>query len=173
MTAYCIPAGTNTELVGLYVVDKTGMVLQPGMFQAFAIFNSSNEFIGGVVITNFREYDCEISCAAETSMAWSDDVMRAVFTYIYNQLGCVRVTAITKKGNRKARAFLEALGFVLEGNLRKAYDGRSDALIYGLLASECRYLVGPEDGVGVPEGGTEEADEGEKPDSEGVPQAVH
>jgi RimJ/RimL family protein N-acetyltransferase len=171
MTAYCIPAGDNTELVGLYVGDKTGMQFQSGMFTAFAILNGLDEFIGGVVISNYRDHDCEISCAAETSMAWQQGVMRAVFRYIFWQLGCVRVTASTKKGNRKARGFLEGLGFVLEGNLRRAYDGKHDALIYGLLASECRYLDGPEEGVGVSEGGTEEADdEGENPDSEALVQ---
>ena len=173
MSAYCVPAGENTQLVGQYVTDKTGMVLQPGMFQAFAVFNALDEFIGGVVITNFREYDCEISCASETSMAWADGVMRAVFAYIFVQLKCVRCTSITKKGNRKARNFLEALGFVLEGNLRRAYDGQQDALIYGLLASECRYLDGPEEGVGVSEGATEGADEGNDPDSEAVVHTSH
>lgn len=173
MTAYCLPAGRNTELVGMYVADKTGMKLDPGMFQAFAVFNKLDEFIGGVVITNFREYDCEISCASETSMAWSEGVMRAVFQYMFVQLGCVRCTSITKKGNRKARNFLEALGFVLEGNLRRAYDGKQDALIYGLLASECRYLDGPEEPGLASEGGTEGADEGENPDHEVLVHTAH
>jgi len=173
MTAYCLPAGDNTDLVGRYVTEKTGMALQPGLFQAFAVFNSSHEFIGGVVITNFREYDCEISCAAETSLAWSEDVMRAVFRYTFWQLGCVRCTSITKKGNKRARGFLEALGFVLEGNLRKAYDGKHDALIYGLLASECRYLDDPEEPGLASEGGTGEAFEGDDPDTEGLMPTAH
>lgn len=173
MTAYCIAAGENTELVGRYISEKTGMHLDPGMFQAFAIFNASNEFIGGVVVTNFRQYDCELACAAETSLAWSDRVLRAVFRYAFFQLGVVRCTSITKKGNRRARSFLEALGFQLEGNLRRAYDGKHDALIYGLLASECRYLDGPEEPGLASEGGTEEADEGENPDPEAAMPLVH
>lgn len=147
------PAGALTEMVGAYLTEKTGAKFAPGMFQALMIVNDKQDFVGGVVVSNFRSRNCEISCAAETSAAWRPTVMRAVFTYIFNQLDCVRCTAITTKRNKRARDFLERLGFVLEGNLRLGYDGKTDALIYGLLASECRYIAderGIEDGEGQP-----------------------
>lgn len=136
-----IPAGNLTEMVGQYLTEKTGATFAPGMFQALAIVNDQRDFVGGVVVSNFRNRSCEISCAADTSAAWRPSVMRAVFTYIFVQLDCVRCTAITMKRNKRARDFLEGLGFVLEGNLRLGYDGKNDALVYGLLASECRYLA--------------------------------
>jgi len=136
-----VPAGINTSLVGRYVAEKCGCIFQEGMFQAMAILNDKKEFVGGVVISEYRDHDCQISCATETSAAWRDSVMRGVFDYIFNQLGCVRCTSITKKGNKKARTFLEGLGFVLEGNMRLGFDGIKDALLYGLLKSECRYIL--------------------------------
>lgn len=135
-----VPAGKNTGLVGAYVAERTGCEFQDGMFQALAILDNENQFVGGVVVTDFRGHDCTVSLASENPMAWADSVKRGVFDYIFNQLGCVRVTGITKKGNRKARAFMESLGFQLEGNLRLGFDGIKDALVYGLLARECRYL---------------------------------
>lgn len=136
-----VPAGPNSVGVATYVSTKTDATFTPGMYQSFAILNDQNEFCGGVVVSNFREHDCELSCAAETSLAWKESILRAVFDYVFNQLGCVRCTAITKKGNKRARAFLEGMGFQLEGNVRLGYDGVKDALIYGLLASECKYLA--------------------------------
>lgn len=136
-----IPAEQNSARVAAYVSEKTGANFTPGMYQSFAILNDEREFCGGVVVSNFREHDCELSCAAETPVAWKDSILRAVFDYVFNQLGCVRCTAITKKGNKRARAFLEGMGFQLEGNVRLGYDGVKDALIYGLLASECKYLA--------------------------------
>lgn len=136
-----LPAGNLTDMVGAYLCEKTGMKLQPGMFAAMMIVNDQQDFVGGVVISNFRGSDCEISCAAETGAAWRPQVMRAVFSYVFEQLGCVRCTSITTKRNKRARTFLEGLGFRLEGNLRLGYDGEIDALIYGLLARECRYLA--------------------------------
>jgi hypothetical protein len=141
------PAGGLTEMVGQYVMEKIpGLVLTPGMFQAFMIVNDEMDFVAGVVFTNFRSTDgvptdIEISCATETAAAWRPDVCRAIFKYVFEQVGCVRCTSITVKGNRKARSFLEGLGFQLEGNVRLGYDGRRDALIYGLLRSECRFLA--------------------------------
>lgn len=138
-----IPGGKLTDEIGKYVALKVGMTrpLTPGMFTAFAIVDDSKNLVAGVVITEFRGTDCEIICAGESAMAWRPHVCKAVFSYIFNQLGCVRCTSITLKGNTRARRFLEGLGFCLEGNLRLGYDGKRDALIYGLLGSECRYLA--------------------------------
>lgn len=142
-----LPAGELTEMVGRYVTEKTGLVLVPGMYQAFMIVNDDQDFVAGVVVTNFRNTDCEISCASESPAAWRPSVCRAIFKYVFEQLGCVRCTSITTKGNRKARSFLQSLGFELEGNVRLGYDGRRDALIYGLLRSECRFLADDSEGI--------------------------
>lgn len=144
-----LPAGEFTGMVGEYIAEKTGMELTPGMYQAFMVVNENQDFVAGVVVTNFRKTDCEISCASESPAAWRPTVCRAIFKYVFEQLGCVRCTSITVKGNRKARGFLEGLGFQLEGNVRLGYDGRRDALIYGLLRSECRFLDEAIDGQEV------------------------
>ena len=136
-----LPAGALTEMVGEYLHEKTGMVLTPGMFSAMMVVNDEKDFVAGVVFTNFRNTDTEVSCAGETPAAWRPTVCRAIFKYVFEQLGCVRCTSITTKGNKRARSFLEGLGFQLEGNVRLGYDGVKDALIYGLLRSECRYLA--------------------------------
>lgn len=140
-----VPAGDKTGLVGRYLMEKVhGLKLVDGMYQAFAFLSDTNEFVGGCAITNFREgeygNDCEISVAAETSMAFRPHMMCAVFTYVFVQLKCTRLTCITTKRNKRGRAFIERSGFRLEGTLKRAYDGKRDALIFGLLRENCRYL---------------------------------
>lgn len=140
-----IPADDKTDMVGQYIMNKVpGLRLEPGKYVAFAFLADNGDFAGGACVTNFRkgEYgnDCEISCAAETAMAFRPHVCTAVFRYVFDQLRCTRLTAITTKKNRRTRAFLESLGFALEGCVRRAYDGKRDALIYGLLAEDCRYV---------------------------------
>jgi len=142
-----VPAQGNTELVGRYVAEKCGIVFTPGMFQALAILDDNGTFVAGVVVSEWRGHDCQISCATESSAAWRPSVMRGVFDYIFNQLGCVRCTSITKKSNKRCRDFLTGLGFQLEGRIRLGYDGVKDALVYGLLASECRYIQGDINGT--------------------------
>jgi RimJ/RimL family protein N-acetyltransferase len=142
-----VPAEELTGAVGQYLMEKIrGLKLVPGMFTAFAFLNDQNDFVGGCAISGWRQgqygNDCEISCAAETSMAFRPHVFKAVFGYVFVQLKCVRLTCVTTKRNKRARTFIERIGFELEGNVRLGYDGKRDALIYGLLAADCRYLAG-------------------------------
>lgn len=139
-----VPAGENLELIGKYVGEKCDATFAPGMFQGFAVLSDENEFIAAVVVSDFREHDCQLSCASESKFTWRPHILKVIFDYVFNQLGCVRCTAISKITNKKARAFLEHMGFQLEGKLRLGYDGVKDALIYGLLASECKYIDHPE-----------------------------
>lgn len=140
-----VPAADKTSMVGQYIMEKVpGLMLPEGKYAGFAFVNEDKDFIGGAVISNFRTgvygNDCEISCASESPMAFRPHVLRAVFTYVFVQLQCTRLTSITTKRNVRTRRFLDALGFRLEGCVKRAYDGKRDALIYGLLAEDCRYL---------------------------------
>jgi RimJ/RimL family protein N-acetyltransferase len=140
------PAGKYTEMVGEYMMEKIpGLKLAPGMYQAMMIVDDDHNFVGGVTFTNYRDTDgvptdIEISCAADHPAAFRPSVCRAVFKYVFETVGVVRCTSITTKANRKARDFLQSLGFELEGRLKQAYDGKRDALVYGLLRAQCRFL---------------------------------
>jgi RimJ/RimL family protein N-acetyltransferase len=66
--------------------------------------------------------------------------------YPFIQLGCNRITAITKAKNQPARAFLCRLGFHLEG-VHPGVFLDDDAISYGLLRSDAsRWLAEEEIG---------------------------
>ncbi len=143
-----IPAtGPQLNMICAYMAEKTGVVFEPNLCEGFAILSDVREFTAAVIVSNLRFHngkaiDVEISCATESSIAWRPEVCKAIFGYVFTQLGCVRCTSIVKRNNTKSRAFLEALKFKLEGTVRKGYDGQKDALIYGLLAEDCQFLGG-------------------------------
>lgn len=142
-----VPAGDKLPMLCQYMASKTGAKIDPANCQGFAVLSDEGKFVAAVIVSNLRyfngvPFDCEISCATESSIAWRPHVCKAVFEYIFGQLGCTRVTAITRKNNTRSREFLEALNFQLEGNVRKGYDGQKDALIYGLLAEDCQFFGG-------------------------------
>ncbi len=127
-----------------YMYEKIGVQFDPNEVQGFAVLSDSGDFVAAVLISNLRysdgkAIDCEMSCATESSVAWKPEVLKVVFGYVFGQLNCVRCTSIVRKNNTRSRAFLEALNFQLEGKLRRAYDGQKDALVYGLLAEECKF----------------------------------
>ncbi len=97
--------------------------------------------IGGVV---YHEYipqlkSLQVSFAFDTPRWATKEVLRAVCEYPFLQLGCVRVSALVAKKNKRSRQMVEHIGFKLEGVARKGF-GTDDACIYGLLRPECRFL---------------------------------
>jgi hypothetical protein len=141
-----LPAGDLTQMVGDWMAEKLGIPFQAGTYQALMVVDDNNTFVAGVIVNNYSGHDCFVSAAAETPFAWHPRVRRAVSHYIFKQLGCKRCTAVVRKNNKRVRRFLERLGCTLEGNLRRGYDGKHDALIYGLLVEECRFLAADSEG---------------------------
>lgn len=103
--------------------------------------HGSREIVGGVLYTNYRGCDIEMSCAAVDSRWLNRQHLDAIFGYPFRQLKCLRVTAITERRNKKARQFIERIGFRHEGSHPRAMNGRT-ALTYGLLREHCRWLIG-------------------------------
>jgi RimJ/RimL family protein N-acetyltransferase len=65
--------------------------------------------------------------------------LRRLWAYCFEELGCARVTARTSAKNDRCIKVLERVGFTLEGRLRKAFDGDTDLLIFGLTREDFRY----------------------------------
>lgn len=132
-------------LVLRYLTEEIGLDISHGTpYIGFAVYTEQNAFVAGVVVSNFRGTNCEVSMAAETANWARKGVMRTIFEYIFDTAGCVRCTCIVAStaSTKRTRRFLLGIGFVLEGNMRRAYDGQSDALIFGLLREHCRFLGG-------------------------------
>lgn len=68
------------------------------------------------------------------------EVWQAVSDYVFNMLGCERLSMILPKGAKKTRDAVERLGFVMEGVRRRAFHGGVNAIMYGMLREECRWL---------------------------------
>ena len=101
--------------------------------------------VSGVVYSWFRREpfgnDVRATIAAEHGSKWAREaVLREMFAYPFLQLECARITCLIKEGNTRSERLCRHLGFRKEGVLRRAWDGRSNALLYGLLKSECRYI---------------------------------
>lgn len=96
------------------------------------------ELIGGVLYSNYRDRDIEMSAAGEGN--WLNRAnLYAFFAYPFLQLGCARVTAIVPKRNKDVRKFIEKVGWVIEGRHRHAFPN-DDAISYGMLKNDCRWI---------------------------------
>lgn len=96
--------------------------------------------IAGCVYSRFIGHDIEMSFAA-TSPQWATkESLDYFFGYPFHQAGCVRVTATIALNNNKARDMVQRLGFEQEGIMKKAIDGIQDAVIYGMLKGNCKWI---------------------------------
>jgi RimJ/RimL family protein N-acetyltransferase len=102
--------------------------------------DAENEVIAGVVYNNFREASIEATIASSTPRWCSKGILHSIFWYPFCQLGVSRLTAITEVTNQHAAYFLSRLGFQQEGVIRRGFRNGVDAIIYGMLREECRWL---------------------------------
>lgn len=51
------------------------------------------------------------------------------------------LTAVVKRSNKRSRRFIEAIGFINEGTLRKAGEKDENLIVYGMLREEFAELV--------------------------------
>tara|TARA_B100000073_G_scaffold346911_1_gene359571 strand:- start:1873 stop:2283 length:411 start_codon:yes stop_codon:yes gene_type:complete len=106
--------------------------------QAFG-FEFEGKLVGAVVFTDYSKNDIHVSVASTNPIWWQRRFLRAMYEYVWNQCGCLRISAMASEVNRKSRKLLERLGFKEEGRLRN-FHGEHDAVVYGQLRSECKWI---------------------------------
>jgi len=83
-------------------------------------------------------FDWHFSVAVERPHSITRRLLKAMFTAVFSE--AVRVTALVEPGNGPALRQVELMGFQPEGFVRRAVEGRRDALLFGMLREDCRYL---------------------------------
>jgi RimJ/RimL family protein N-acetyltransferase len=110
-------------------------------------FADGPELLGAVVYHNYQWPNIEATIWTGHPRWCNRRTLFACFWYPFLSLNCRRFGATTAATNQPSKAFLCRLGFRREGIARQAMhdatapgDGVCDAIIYGMLASECRWL---------------------------------
>lgn len=99
------------------------------------------ELIAGVAYNMYTGASICMNVAAEPGKRWTTkEFMYAFFAYPFVQLNCNRVTGLVRRSNSVARKFDEHVGFVQEGVIRQAFEDGEDAILYGMLKSECKWI---------------------------------
>ncbi len=125
------------ELIGAFVNVQQGQPAHSswGTFNAIGLV-IKERLVAGVI---YNTHEAANSYMHVAGLHFTPDFLFAVFDYPFNELRKERVTAFINAGNKKAIKLVKHLGFKPEGRLRKYY-GTEDAVIYGMLKSECRFL---------------------------------
>ena len=111
-----------------------------GPFTTIGI-SRNEKLIAGAVYHRWRPFDCELTFAADDPAWCQKGVLRALFHYPFVQCKVDRMTLIIGENNPRALKLNLGLGFKIEGQARRAYDGKNDAFILGMLKEECKWLT--------------------------------
>ena len=130
----------QSDAVAAWVAERIPHMASAADFgpcAAIGVAGADGRPLGGVVFSNWqpRFANIEVSFASESPRWLTRNLIRAILAYPFDQLACARLTAITPKKARPARAFLDHFGFKREGVIRKGF-GADDAIVSGLLRRE-------------------------------------
>lgn len=119
------------ETVALWMESALGEKFVPP-FTAIGATDQTGAIIAGFVFNMYTRHDVEVSLVATRLPR---GLMRAVYVYVVETLGCDRATFRTRADNEPAKSALIRLGAQLEGQQR-GYFGDCDALLFGILKEE-------------------------------------
>lgn len=122
----------NDERVAAFLSEALGTQFIPP-YTCLGI-EKNGEIIAGVILNVFEGPDCHMSVAGH---GWTRGFLADFGNYVFDQLGCIRVTAITEQP--KVVRLAERLGGVVEGLLRSHFGAGRDAYIVGILKSDYRF----------------------------------
>jgi len=139
-----IPAGPReNEAIGSWCATKLGTAVYPPYF-AVGIAKDENEPLRGALVFNqFNGHQIEMT--GYGPKVFSPSVVKAAAKYVFDQLGCARLSATTRRGNVKARKLL-GRHFKFEG-CSPRYFGNEDALRFYMLAEDCPWLEKKRNGI--------------------------
>lgn len=120
------------ERVALFVSEGLGF----GLFPPWTCIGTEKDgvIINGVVFNCFEGASVHVSVFG---CGWTREFLKAVGTYVFDTLGCERMTAIT--ADEVTATFAERLGGQHEGVLRNHFGPGKNGLVAGILASEWKF----------------------------------
>lgn len=122
----------SDERVARFVSDKLGVAFCPP-YVTLGI-ERDGEIAAGCLLNHFEGADIHVSAAGK---GWTRAFLRAVGSYVFDQLGCERMTAVTR--NDDVVFMSPRLGFRVEGRLRNHFGAGQDGVVLGVLRDEWRF----------------------------------
>lgn len=134
MDTYCY----DTERIGKWFMEKTG---KPFYGYRCKAIEQDGELKAAILCDRFGLRECQMHIYSEKGFNWMQTARcREAFEFVFNYLRRERITCETPVSHRAMLRMNEYLGFVREGVKRGAADDGGDAVIFGMLREECRWI---------------------------------
>lgn len=118
--------------VAAWAQDRLGPLLFTS-FRAFGVVDEAGALKGAMLFHDYNGSNIEITIYGPGCI--SRRFIRYAFDYAFRVNGAARLTARTRRSNRRMRTMLPALGFIYEGTSKQYFGPHrgDDALNYALF----------------------------------------
>lgn len=120
------------DRVARFVGERVGSIIVPP-FSAMGI-ERGGEIITGIVFNHFEQTDVHMTIAGHY---WPRGFLADIGNYAFDQLKCLRMTAITEQPRVVRMA--ERLGGQVEGRMRNHFGEGRDGYLVGFLKQDWKY----------------------------------
>lgn len=121
----------SDQRIADYVCERTGVV--PGQSYAALGVILDGAILGGILFTRYTRTDIEITVAGE-ARAFTPIFLNRVALYVFDELGCLRVSITTEKP--EVINLARRMGAKIEGCKRDHFGKDRDGVMLGLLRDE-------------------------------------
>lgn len=95
----------------------------------------------GVTYAEFNGVNVVCEIAARERTLWAKpEVLRRLFAYPFEDLGCNRITVTIEESNERSLRVCRHLGFIEEARLQGAASDGGDVIVLRLFKEECRWI---------------------------------
>jgi len=125
-----------------YLTDRTGIEFRHVDMRQWLCATARDDYghiLGVLACEPKLPFDWHWNCAISDPRCLSRRLLRTVFTTLF-RLGAVRITALIHPDNHRAIKQAAQLGFIYEGFVRMGVEGHRDAMMFGMLRQDCRFL---------------------------------
>ena len=129
-----------------FLWERTGLNLHgqpldgPNWFCVTVRDRVTGEVVAALACEFKTSFDAHFSAAIDQPDAITRPLLYGIFTALFSKAR--RITALVEPSDGHTESIVTRLGFVYEGFLRLGLDGIHDALIYGMLPQDCKFLPG-------------------------------
>ena len=121
--------------VARYVAEKNkGYIIPP--YTSLGV-ERDGKIIAGAVFRNYTEIDVEVTVVGECVSAFTPRFIRTIGRYVFNQMGCIRLSMVTTQPRVVALAL--RLGAKVEGVKRNGFAKGEDATMLGVLREDWKF----------------------------------
>ena len=97
------------------------------------------KLVGAIVFLNYRRQSIEFHLAGSPGWMTRGEI-RQLFSYVFHQIGCLRLWCIIQRNNKPSRRGAERLGFKPKTPMEDEFGPGKDGILYSMRRCECKWL---------------------------------